>query len=396
MKHSDPLFLLVEANDADPERGAAPADSPRAQALMERILAQPRSSHAPAPAHTAVRRLRGSWPARLAAAGASVAVVAVAAVSYSRLPTDEAPTEVAVASGVTGFVVPSGGCTVRNATPQEAARATSFLTTEDLPLYRVDAVRTSGCPTYSTNSYADQATPVATYLRVVGDDLMVTGALTLWSDVVDARGSWGPTSDIAVGSEAGKLVDVGDGRYAISWEEDDGTQMQITASGVALPLVLELAETFEMHGSTDALPTSVDGLELVDVATAPHGPATFVDLSYTRRVEDETTGEATFLTLRPKKGWEASISTAYPTDALTSAVHLVDIDGALGMSVNNGSDEDPSITLIWDLPSGQTAMLWGSGDTASFVELAENLETATATDPRIVENLNQRAPFIGR
>ena len=40
----------------------------------------------------------------------AVAVVAVAAISYSRLPTDDAPTEVAVASGVTGFVVPSGLC----------------------------------------------------------------------------------------------------------------------------------------------------------------------------------------------------------------------------------------------------------------------------------------------
>lgn len=395
MKHSDPLLLLVEAHDTDPEQGAAPADSPQAQALMERILAEPRTSRSPEQEHIAARRLRASWPARLAAAGATVAVVAVAAISYSRLPTDDAPTEVAVASGVTGFVVPSGGCTVRNATPQEAARAISFPTTEELPLYRVDAVWTSGCDTFSQNSSAEDATPVVTYLRVRPEDRAATGALTLWRDVVDNEYPMpGTETAVAVGSVPGTLLHGEDEVYRLTWDID-GSRWQITASGVSPAVVLEFAEALGTHGSTDALPPSVDGMEQVDTAPLPEGPAVLVDLSYTRQVEDETTGEAVFLTLRPRIPWETRPSGGGARSDGTG-YRVVDVDGAMGLSFDDGTPEDPSATLIWNLPSGQTAMLWGSGDTEDWIELAENLETTTATDPRIVDNLNQRAPFRGR
>lgn len=362
---------------------------------MERILAEPRALDGPPREHSAVRRLRASWPARLAAAGATVAVVAVAAISYSRLPTDDVPSEAAVASGVTGFVVPSGECTVRNATPQEAARATSFLTTEELPLYRVDAVRTSGCATFSQNSSAEEATPVVTYLRVRPDDQAATGALTLWRDVVDNEYPiHGTETAVSVGSVTGTLPHGGDETYRLTWDVD-GSRWQITASGVSPAVVLEFAEAVETHGSTDALPASVDGMEQVDTAPLSQGPAVLVDLSYTRQVEDETTGEAVFLTLRPRIPWETWLSQGGARSDGTGH-RIVHIDGAMGLSFDDGTPEDPSATLVWDLPSGQTAMLWGSGDTATFVELAENLETTTATDPRIVDNLNQRALFRGR
>ena len=133
-----------------------------------------------------------------------------------------------------------------------------------------------------------------------------------------------------------------------------------------------------MAGSSESLTPKIFNTELVEKA------------------RNETTGEAIFLTLRPTVPWQSSISLGTDLSEGSTGTRVVDVGGTRGLSVDDGTPEDPTSTLTWDLPSGQTAMLWGSGSTEDWVELAENLETASATDPQIVDHLNQRPPFRGR
>lgn len=394
MKHSDPLFLLVAEHDADPEQGAAPADSPQARALMERVLAQPRDVADLRPDHSAVRRHRSAWPARLLAAGAAVAVVAVVGISYNQLSAEDAPAPFAVASGVSGPWVASGECSVRNATPQETASAAWFLGAEDLPLFRVDAVQTDGCSTPQYSTYADQGWPGAAYLEIDPETMSLTGAVTFWPGYTGTVSDDGDlVSDVTVGSADALLTSTGDESWQVDWDHGDST-WQITASGVDRSTVLEIAEIVETTGSAEGLPESLDGLERVDLGDEPRGPAVLVDLSYTDDAETERTGDALFLRLRPTMPWEATVSVGTYLGPGSEHVRVVDIAGSRGLYLNNGSPE--SSWLTWNLPSGQTALLSGTGTAESLAEKATSLEPAEASDPRITENLNAREAFVGR
>lgn len=395
MKHSDPLFLLVEAHDADPERGAAPADSPQAQALMERVLAQPRDVTGPLPDHTTVRRLRAAWPTRLVATGAAVAVVAVVGIGYSQLSAEDAPAPFAVASGVSGPWVASGECSVRNATPQETASAAWFLGAEDLPLFRVDAVQTNGCSAPQYSMYADQGWPGAAYLEIDPETRALTGGITFWPSYTGPVSDYGDlVSEITVGSADALLTNTGNESWQVDWEHGDST-WQITASGVEQSTVLEIAEIVETTGSAEALPESLDGLDRVDLGAEPRGPAVLVDLSYTADAESERFGDALFLSLRPTMPWEATVTVGtYLGPGSGENVLVVDVGETRGLYVNNGVPGHGS--LAWNLTSGQTARLWGTGTVEELVATASNLEQATPSDPRISENLNVREVFNGR
>jgi len=395
VKHSDPLLGLVEAYDADPEQGAAPADSPQARALMERVLAQPRDVTGPLPDRTTVRRLRAAWPTRLVATGAAVAVVAVVGIGYSQLSAEDAPAPFAVASGVSSPWVASGECSVRNATPQETATAAWFLGADDLPLFRVDAVQTDGCSTPQYSTYADQGWPGAAYLEIDPETRELTGGITFWPSYTGQVSDYGDhVSEITVGSAEALLTDTGNESWQVDWEHGDSS-WQITASGVDRSTVLEIAEIVETTGSADALPASIDGLDRADLGDEPRGPAVLVDLSYTRDAETERTGDALFLSLRPTMPWEATVTVGtYLGPGSGGNVLVVDIGETRGLYVNNGIPGEGRLT--WNLPSGQTARLWGTGSVDELVESAVSLERAGPSDPRIAENLNAREVFNGR
>ncbi|ACZ22900.1 hypothetical protein Sked_29990 [Sanguibacter keddieii DSM 10542] len=396
MKHADPLFLLVEAHDADPERGGASADSPQARALLQRITAGPQDVADPQAEHDTMRRLRATWPTRLAAAGAVAAVAAVAGIGYSQLSAEDAPAPVAVASGVSILVVPSGECSVRDATPQEAAGAAWFLGSEDLPLFRVDAVQTNGCTTSQYSTYSYQGWPGAAYVEIDPATQALTGAITFWPRYTGPVSDGGDdVSEITVGGADALLRYTGHESWQVDWEHGDA-QWQITSSGVDESTVREIAEIVETTGTTDALPQSVDGFDRVDLGEEPRGPAVLVDLSYTEDAVTERTGDALFLELRPSIPWEATVSvgTYLGPGADPQGVRVVDLGGTPGLYVDNGG---PSAgTLTWNLPSGQTARLWGTGTLERLVESATSLVRADADDPRVVDNLNQREDFVGR
>lgn len=396
MKHADPLFLLVEAHDADPERGGASADSPQARALLQRITAGPQDVADPQAEHDAVRRLRAGWPTRLAAAGAVAAVVAVGGIGYSQLSAEDAPAPVAVASGVSILVVPSGDCSVRDATPQETAGAAWFLGTDDLPLFRLDAVQTNGCTTSQYSTFVDQGWPGAAYLEVDPATQALTGAITFWPRYTGPVSDEGDdVSEITVGGTEALLRSTGHESWQVDWEHGDA-QWQITSSGVDESTVREIAEIVETTGTTDALPQSVDGFDRVDLGEEPRGPAVLVDLSYTEDAVAERTGDALFLELRPSMPWEATVSvgTYLGPKPAPDGVRLVDLDGTRGLYVDNGGTI--AGTLTWNLASGQTATLWGTGTFERLVESATSLVRADATDPRVTDNLNQREDFVGR